>query len=190
MIGLVPGADLVLSEGFYAWDLGRLGGAGGRLVYLGERASFSVAKRTILSMEPVHRRHGLRRARALRIQTETGAFLVVDPVNVLSRRGAKKLEQIFGSWWAKDTASDSAPPPFEFPPQNLPTMTQALPAGGAPAALARILLLQLAAGGALYLTLPDNPLNLIAAVTVPLLYCLVVVRSKNSIGLNPIMVAG
>jgi Zn-dependent protease with chaperone function len=173
MIGLVPCADLIPNDGFYAWDLGKLGEVGGDLAYLGERASFSVARKRVLSMEPVHRRIGIRSVHALRIQTETGAFLVLDPISVVSRRGAKSLEQLCTSWWAKDAASETTAPAFELPTQSLPVMTQQQPGSvSLPAALLRILFLQFAVGAMLWQFLPGNPLNAIAMVAAPVLYCL------------------
>jgi len=52
-VGLAPGPDARVYEGFYNWDVGFLARRGGRLVYEGEEARFALARDHVRAIELV-----------------------------------------------------------------------------------------------------------------------------------------
>ncbi len=123
MVTLIPGPNLEETDGFYAWDIGRLAARGDRLVYLGEKTSFSVPRAAIAAVEAFHKRLAWGSIYAVRIRTQNGAFVFREALRTTSRRRAKKAAE---KWlaWVKQTAAEPATGDgsSEFPPAALPAI--------------------------------------------------------------------
>jgi len=174
IVTLIPGPDLEPIDGFYAWDFGRLAARGDRLVYLGEKTSFSVPRQAIAAIEAFHKRLGWGRVYGVRIRTQDGALVIREALRATSRRRAEELAK---KWlaWMRQTAAEHATnggAPGEFPPANLPP----IPARATPEArsLGRLLLfpvLQYVIGAVISSLLPDNGWYQWAPFTAAFLYC-------------------
>ena len=174
MVTLIPGPDLEPTDGFFAWDIGRLAMRGDRLVYLGEKTSFSVPRTAVAAVETLHKRYGWARIYGVRIRTQGGAFVFRDALRATSRRRAQRIA---GNWiaWTKQTAAERATnsdSPGEFPPAALPaTPARAMPERRSLGRLLVFPVLQYAIGEILNSMLPDNGWYAWAAIAAPLLYC-------------------
>jgi len=174
MVTLIPGPDLEPTDGFYAWDIGRLATRGDRLVYLGEKASFSLPRAAIAAVEAFHKRLGWGRVYGVRIRTQEGAFVFREALRTTSRRGAERIAE---KWlaWVKQTATEpvsNGDSSSELPPAALPVVqARVVPEGRSLGRLLLFPILQYAIGGFLSSLLPENGWYQWAAVAAPLLYC-------------------
>ena len=174
LITLLPGEDLIPVEGYYAWDFGKLGVNGDRLVYFGERTKFSAARGAISSIEAISKRAGLGRTHGVRIRTSQGTFIVLEATQRTSRRGAARLERKWTQWWMGEAeAAPANRPPFEFPPLELPVRPTEPPPRSPVKPLVVIIVLQLVAGILISALLPQSSLNDLATLAGPFLYFLV-----------------
>ena len=178
MVTLIPGPDLEPTDGFFAWDIGSLAVRGDRLVYLGERASFSLPRAAIVAVDAFHKRLRWRKIYGVRIRTQEGAFVFREALRTTSRRGAERIAE---KWlaWVKQTATEPVADggqSSEFPPAALPAIQARAVSQGR--SLGRVLLfpiLQYVIGKVLSSLLPENGWYQWVPVTAALLYCVMLV---------------
>jgi len=176
MVTLIPGPDLEATDGFYAWDIGRLAMRENRLVYLGEKASFSVPRAAIAAVEVSDTRRGLGAVYGVRIRTQDGAFVFREALRATSRRRALAIAEKWGAWLKTTTAEEAAngSSPGEFPPPALPaTPARATPQARSLRSLLLFPVLQFAVGEFLSSLLPESGWFHWAAIAAPLLYCVI-----------------
>jgi Zn-dependent protease with chaperone function len=169
LVTLLPGEDLTPAEGYLAWDFGKLGARGDRLVYCGEKASFSAPREAVVSIDAISKRFLWRRVYGLRIRTDGGAFVVMEATRHNSRRAVAGLERKWVSWWsAEGSTADEVS--WAMPPRGLPLRpAQSAPRGGAKA-LVILVSLQFLAGWLIGEVLPEGRLSEWAVWAGPLLY--------------------
>jgi len=172
MVTLIPGPDLEARDGFYAWDIGRLAAPGDRLVYLGERACFSVPRAAIAAIEAMHKRPGWGRVYGVRIRTGDGAFVIREALRTTTRNGAERIAETWLTWLKQTATATNGDSPGPLPPAALPAIPAHTIADGRP--LGRLLLfpvVQYAIGTVVSSMLPENGWYPWAAMAAPLLYC-------------------
>jgi Zn-dependent protease with chaperone function len=102
LIGVSPGSESRIVEGFYVWDAGFLKAGDGRLDYVGEETSFSLAPRRVSGLELVSGPPAWRRTRCVRLSwvdpdgaTQSMTLLPLEPERGM--RGSRAAEALFES---------------------------------------------------------------------------------------------
>lgn len=119
LVGLAPGSESRIVEGFYVWDVGFLATAPGRLDYAGEETSFTLDPARIEAVDLVSGPPAWRRTRCVRVtwRDDDGAWCTFRLFAL--GRGAgpaaspRALFEALDAWWRD--APGTAPPRLAFP---------------------------------------------------------------------------
>ena len=180
-VALRPGHSMYFEQGRFAWDLGRLFLRGDRLVYVGERARFSLARSAVVRIEAERARinkgwwnHGVV------VAFQGGSFAIQKPLDARSAPRTAALAAQLHGWWKPDVAAvETDPAPADLPYPDLPTLPPE-----PPVRLGTVvwwMFFPFLTGLALYLMLPGGFLNALALLATPVLYLIMVaplIRSR------------
>jgi hypothetical protein len=138
-VGLAPGPDARIYEGFYNWDVGFVARRGGRLVYEGEEARFALRREHVRAIELAPGPPSWIPTSVVRVRWEvtpelSGCFRLTPadtPTLFALKARASRLHDELTAWWrGADATADAAaedgitdPPPVR-PVTSVPPRAQ------------------------------------------------------------------